>query len=206
VRIDQGKIVEAGLIGGKKLTYDGQTLVEAGLRIESATVQFKPDVSAADVHGAGKLEVVAGAARELALNGQALSHGKGAILQDGKWHVEIPSPGSLANLEPALSTDPAAVYQAYVGFRPTPTAVPPWNPVLVRWKTALPADARVEYALAESETWLRNIKPDLVTEHRMVLTRLSPGATYRIRIRSTSDDGHTAEAELTYQCPGQKAE
>lgn len=200
VRLEQGQVVEAGLVGGQTLVYAGQTLLEAAPRIASAHVKFAGDTITADVRGHGKLSVAAGSTKAFAVNGRVLAVGNEAALREGRWNVEIANPGPLGLDSPALSTDPTEVYRAYVGFRPNPTAVPPWNPVLVSWKTPAPADAIIEYAPVGSENWLRNMKPDPVSEHRMVLTRLTPGTTYRIRIRSATDDGRIGAAELMHLC------
>src|SRR5439155_16951823 len=96
-----------------------------------------------------------------------------------RWTVELPNPRPLQLESPALSTDATAVYKALVGFRPGP-ALPPWNPVVVRWKTSVPSDATVEYAPVGSAVWIRSMKPDAVTDHRLVVNRLKAGTTYRI--------------------------
>ncbi|MBI3860934.1 MAG: heparinase II/III family protein [Planctomycetia bacterium] len=201
VRTEQGNPTQAGLVAGRKLIFGGRTLIETGPEIASASVQFAPDTIMADLRGHGRISVAAGAAKTFALNGKALTLGRDLALRDGRWEVDVPDPGPLELLSPEFSTDATAVYRAYVGFRPTPDAVPPWNPVLVSWQTPAPADAFIEYAPAGSEHWLRNTKPDAVADHRMVLTRLEAGTTYRIRIRSATDDGRIGRAELTYQCP-----
>src|SRR5439155_13369443 len=112
-------------------------------------------------------------------------------------------PGPLELVAPTLSTDATAVYKALVGFRPGP-AEPPWNPVVVSWKASVPADATVEYAPVGSAAWIRNTKPDAVTEHRLVVNRLQAGTAYRIRIRSVSKDGRMGEATLRYQCEAKR--
>jgi hypothetical protein len=206
VRIEAAKVVEAGLVGGQNLVYAGQTLVEAAPEISSISLRYAGNRIHVDVRGRGKFTVAAGSTREIELNGTAQPHGRGGSLVNGRWEFSASNPGSLDLDPPVLTTDPNAVYKAYVGFRPHPTAVPPWNPVLVTWKTSLPSDAIIEYAPLNSEHWLRNMKPDAVYEHRMVLSRLTPGTTYRIRVHSSTHDGRSGTAELTYQSPLSKLE
>jgi hypothetical protein len=74
------------------------------------------------------------------------------------------------------------------------------HPLVVSWKTPAPADAIIEYAPVGSEDWKRNMKPDAVTDHRVVLSPLTPGTTYRLRIRSSTEDGRSGTKELTYRC------
>ena len=71
------------------------------------------------------------------------------------------------------------------------------------WKTSVPADASVEYAPVGSEDWKRNVKPDAVTDHRLVLTPLIPDTTYQLRLRSVTEDGRIGKTELTYRVPAQ---
>jgi hypothetical protein len=204
VRTERGNPVGLGLVGGRKVVFAGRALIEAGPDIVSANVQFAPDIVTTDLRGHGRISLAAGTSKKLMMNGRVLSTGREATLRDGRWEVEIPEPDPLELVSPEFSTDPTSIYRAYVGFRPTPDAVPPWNPVLVSWKTPIPADAIIEYAPAGSQNWIRNTKPDLVTDHRMVLTRLVPGTNYQIRIRSGTDNGRIGRAGLLYQCPGTK--
>lgn len=199
VRTVQGKVVAAGVVGGRLLTLDGKRLIEAAAGIDSVQFRVSGETLATEVRGNGQLSFAANAHTEITLNGNVVSPQAKGAGADRLWTVELPSAGSLDLVSPALSTDPAAIYKAYVGFRPNPQAVPPWNPVLVRWTTPLPADSVIEYAPLDSDDWLRNVKPDLVSEHRMVLTRLTAGTAYRIRIRSTAEDGRTGSAELSYR-------
>lgn len=201
VRTEQGQVVEAGMVCGEKLVYSGQTLMEVAPGIVSAHVQYSGGGIAVDVRGSGKLSVAIGRATSFILNGKALPSANKEVLLNGRWNVDMPNPGPLELISPTLTTDAGAVYKAYVGFRPNPTAVPPWNPVLVHWTTSIPSNGIVEYAPLDSKTWLRNVKPDAVSNHRLVLTRLNPGTTYVIRIQSTTDDGRSGRAEMTYRCP-----
>src|SRR5205814_2087039 len=57
VRTEAGKVVEAGLTGGQKLSYAGQPLLEAGPGIESADVKYSAEKITVDVRGQGKLTV-----------------------------------------------------------------------------------------------------------------------------------------------------
>lgn len=200
VRIVQGQVVEAGLVGGRQLAFAGQTLAEVVPQIGSVHWRHVGETIEMDLRGAGKISLAASSSKALAIN-EISADALEATLAHGTWQATLSDPGPLDLVSPTFSTDPTAIYKAYVGFRPGPTAVPPWNPVLVQWNTALPADSAIEYSPLESENWLRNIKPDTVTSHRLVLTRLTPGTTYRIRISSTTDDGRMGKMELRYLCP-----
>src|SRR5207237_8939247 len=125
----------------------------------------------ADLQGHGKISLAAGSQTTLIINGKVVSPEKRDSGAKKRWTVELPDPGSLELVAPALSTDATAVYKALVGFRPGP-AQPPWNPVVVSWKTSVPSDATVEYASEGSDAWIRNTKPDAVTDHRLVVNRL----------------------------------
>jgi hypothetical protein len=199
VRLEQGKVVAVGLVGGQKVVYDGETLLEVGAQVASVGVQFTEDKITADLLGYGTLSVARGPQKTLVLNGKVLSPDKKGSGATKRWTVELPNPGPLELVAPALSTDATAVYKALVGFRPGP-AQPPWNPVVVSWKTPVPSDATVEYAPEGSDAWIRNTKPDAVTDHRLVVNRLKAGTTYRIRIRSVSEDGRVGEATLNHRC------
>ncbi len=200
VRTGQGGVAEVGLAGGRTVCHAGRTLLEVGPAVDSADVRYAGDRVMVDVRGHGRVVVAAGPGKTLVLNGTVLSaepKGSGARK---RWEIELPDPGPLKIRAPALSTDATAVYKALVGFRPGP-ARPPWNPVVVSWTTAVPADAVVDYAPAGRETWVRTTKPDPVTRHRLVLNRLTAGTTYRIRVRSVTEDGRAGETTLTYHCP-----
>jgi hypothetical protein len=203
IRTEQSKVVEIGLVGGQRVLYAGDTLLEVGPQIASANVRYASDSITADFRGHGTVSMAAGSEKLLMLNGKAhpleKKDGGGTKRRD----VEIPNPGPLKLISPLLSTDATTVYKALVGFRPGP-ALPPWNPVVVSWKTSVPSDATVEYAPLGSEVWIRNMKPDAVTDHRLVLNRLTTGTTYQIRIRSVSEDGRMGEATLTHRCEAKR--
>ncbi|MBI4027364.1 MAG: heparinase II/III family protein [Verrucomicrobia bacterium] len=200
VRTENGKILEAGLVGGQKLVYAGQTLVEVGSEIASADIHYGGEKLLVDIRGNGKISMPAGSEKIFVLNGTPLSGGKKGWWWKRRWEVDVKSAGPLEIISPSFSTDPEAVFKAYVGFRPNPTVIPPYNPVLVSWKTSLPADATVDYAPVGTEIWVRNTKPDAVTDHRIVIHRMTPGTSYRIRIQSRTEDDRVGKAELTHQC------
>jgi hypothetical protein len=59
----------------------------------------------------------------------------------------------------------------------------------VTWITDLPATSQVEYGAGPLDTQRSRADASLVTSHRQVLTGLTPGATYRFRVRSGSAAG-----------------
>lgn len=206
VRTRGGRVLSVGLVGGRMLSCASETLLETGPEIESVAVEYTANTVVVDARGAGKLSVATnGAQTALLLNGRIGSVRKSGSGANSRFEVDLPSPGALELQTPTTSADPLAIYKAYVGFRPHPTALPPWNPVLVSWKTPLPADAIIEYAPMGDTFWLRNRQSDPTTEHRLVLTRLTPGTTYRVRIQSRTDDGRIGRAELTYRCPREQS-
>ncbi|HVS33857.1 MAG TPA: metallophosphoesterase family protein [Thermoanaerobaculia bacterium] len=56
--------------------------------------------------------------------------------------------------------------------------------VAIAWRTDVPADSRVDYALDGSEEWTTLQSTDALTEHRVTLDGLVPGALYRYRVFS----------------------
>jgi hypothetical protein len=118
------------------------------------------------------------------------------------WDVEVANPGLLRIDAPALSDDPGDVFRATLG--PPGKSNMIVHPVVVSWKTSQPADASVEYAPVGSSDWKRNMKPAALTDHRLVLSPLTPGTSYRLRLKSMTADGRIARTELTYNCPSPK--
>jgi hypothetical protein len=165
-------------------------------------VRHTGDTIALDVRGHGKVSISGDPPKKFVLNGE-LSPRYTRDVARSQLDIDVPDPGPLALSEPVLSTDATEVYKALVGFRPGP-ALPPWNPVVISWTTSLPADATIEYAPVGTDDWIRNIKPDPVAKHRMAINRLTPGTSYRLRIKSMADDGRTGSTELTYECPAQQ--
>ncbi|MBI4023598.1 MAG: fibronectin type III domain-containing protein, partial [Verrucomicrobia bacterium] len=191
-------IVEAGLVGGQKLIYSGKTLIEVGPEIASADIHYASDKITVDVRGNGRISMPAGSEKTLVLNGKTLSGGKKGWWWKRRWEVELASPGPLELSVPTLSNDLEVVSKATIGVPGRGNRTE--HPVVVTWKTSLPADASIEYSPAGSEDWKRNMKPDAVTAQRLVLSPLSPGTTYRIRIRSATEDGRIGKTQLTYLC------
>jgi hypothetical protein len=149
------------------------------------------------VRGHGKVSAVAGTEDDVFLNGNRIASGTmrwGAKRRE----VFVPKPAPLEIEAPTVSSDVTEAYRALVGFRPSPAA-PPWSPVVVSWRTSVPSDSAVEYTENGRENWVRTLKPDTVTDHRIVLSRLTSGSTYRLRLRSSTDDGRVATRELEYR-------
>jgi hypothetical protein len=195
VRTEGGALTEVGLAGGRSLAFAGDTLLEIDPEITSISLKYTQGKLFVDTRGSGRVSVAARASKVLSFNGIDMT--RVATIENHRWTVVVPSAGPLGMEPPTLSTDATAVYKALVGFRPGP-ALPPWNPVLVSWKTALPSDATVDYAKEGDPTWARITKPEPVIDHRIVLNRLILGATYRIRIRSATDDGRVATANVIH--------
>jgi hypothetical protein len=59
----------------------------------------------------------------------------------------------------------------------------------ISWTTDVPATTQVEFGTSPLDTARTRVDASLVTDHRQVLTALTPGATYRFRLRSVSFGG-----------------
>jgi hypothetical protein len=195
VRTKWGNVTEVGLAGGRSVVFEGQTLLEVDSEIASVSLKYARDKLFVDARGHGRVSVATRSSKALNLNGRDLTPVSRS--EKNRWTVIVPSAGPLELESPTLSTDATAVYKALVGFRPGP-ALPPWNPVVVSWRTPAPSDATVDYAKDGDSTWMRTTKPDPVTDHRIVLNRLTVGTTYQLRIRSTTEDGRVGTASLTH--------
>ena len=182
VRMRNGKVVEAGVVGGRKLVYSGRTLLEVGPEITSATVRYDGHKITVDARG----------------HGRVVYEGKPGWFGRKRLTMEFKSPGALELSAPVLSSDPEHVSRATIGVPGRGNRSE--HPVVVTWKTPLPADATIEYAPVGSDDWKRNRKPDAVIDHRVVLSPLTPGTTYQLRIRSVTDDGRIGKTDLTYRC------
>jgi hypothetical protein len=200
VRRDRGSVTSVGLVGGRKVDYDGVTLLEVGPEIESASIEYDAARLRVSVRGRGTISILAGSEREILVNDMMTSSVRTMRWGPKRRRIIVAEPPAVELENPSLSDDPTAVYKALVGFRPS-SAVPPWNPVVVSWRTPVPADATIAYAPYDSDAWVRTMKPDPTLEHRIVLSRLTPGTTYRLRLRSSTEDGRVGTSELSYRCP-----
>ena len=59
----------------------------------------------------------------------------------------------------------------------------------IRWSTSEPSDSRVEYGPTESYGSTSALDPSLVSDHRVLLTGLSPETTYHFRVISNNPSG-----------------
>ncbi len=68
----------------------------------------------------------------------------------------------------------------------------------VGWKTNLPADSRLEYAVVGPDGLQSHFDAKQVLQHRIRLEGLAPGVVYRIDVASEDEFGQRAESEPIY--------
>jgi hypothetical protein len=177
-----GKLTEAGLVGGTTLQYQGRKLIAAGPDITSVYVRFDGDHPAVSAQGKGRITVwpgkriTIGSSASLKLTRPQFSTAPKAIGKAVGIPVVIPDPKKDDLNDPAT----------YIAALPYP------DMVVVTWNTPVPANATVEYG------GIRATNPEPLTEHRFLLSQLEKGKTYRLRILCQSEDGRVGKMETTY--------
>jgi len=84
-----------------------------------------------------------------------------------------------------------------------PEVTPVWaDEVLVEWKTSRPATSEVRYGVT-SDLEFSHRDQQLVTEHSVRLTNLTPYQGYLLQVRSTSDCGGQVESQRIQFRPGE---
>jgi hypothetical protein len=123
--------------------------------------------------------------------------------------TRTPTRGPTATVTPtqAPSRAPTATQTLHPTASPTPTVTPtPVAPAVssvqsssitrssatIDWTTDAPATTLVEYGTFAANTFHSALDTSLLTDHRVVLTGLQPGTTYRFRVRSVTAEGGVA--------------
>jgi len=182
VRLVDGKLIEAGLVGGKTLQYQDKKLIAVGPDITSVHVRFDGNQPVIHAQGRGRVtvwpgkKIAVGSSASLKLSAPQFSTAPKAIGKAVGIPVVIPDPAKDDLNDPAT----------YVAALPYP------DMVVITWQTAQPSNATIEY------DGIRTTNPEPLTEHRFLLSQLEKGKTYRLKILCQSEDGRVGKLETTY--------
>ena len=209
VSVQHGRVTEAGLTGGTRLTYQGRKILEVGKGIAAAGVHFAGDRAEVSCRGSGRISLAPGSATSATVNGTPVP------IEEigGRLYVEVPAAGTLAMHPITVSEDPLELCLALgVPFAPAHlpdgkesvwagrSATPPRS-VLLRWETSAPADSSVEYRRRGAREWLRTVNPEPRVDHRVVLSDLDPGEVYQVRVTCRDATGALASARTIFRAP-----
>ena len=209
VSVQRGRVVEAGLTGGTRLTYRGRKILEVGKGIAAAGVRFAGDRAEVSCRGHGRVSLAPGSATSASVNGTPVP-----IKEiDGRLSLETPVAGTLALHPITVSEDPLELCLALgVPFAPAHlpdgkesvwagrSATPPRS-VLLRWQTSAPSDSSVEHRSRGAREWLRTVNPESRVDHRVVLSDLDPGKVYQVRITCRDAAGTPASGRVSFRAP-----
>ena len=92
VRTERGKVVEVGLVHGRRVVHGGETLLDVGPQVESANVRYAGDTITADVRGHGKISVATGTGKTLVLNGKVVSPKEKGSARQGAVGIRAAKP------------------------------------------------------------------------------------------------------------------
>ena len=209
VSVQHGRVAEAGLTGGTRLTYRGRKILEVGKGIAAAGVRFADDRAEVSCRGSGRVSLAPGSATSATVNGTPVPIEE----LGGRISLATPGAGTLAMHPITVSEDPLELCLALgVPFAPAHlpdgkesvwagrSATPPRS-VLLRWKTSAPADSSVEYRRRGARGWLRTVNPEARVDHRVVLSDLDPGEVYQVRVTCRDASGASASARTTFRAP-----
>src|SRR5439155_27277599 len=70
VRRTRGRVMEAGLVAGRRLELAGKNLIEVGPDILSASLRYNGDTVEVSTRGRGVVRIAKGPASKLVLNGK----------------------------------------------------------------------------------------------------------------------------------------
>ena len=209
VSVQRGRVVEAGLTGGTRLTYRGRKILEVGKGIAAAGVRFSGDRAEVSCRGSGRVSLVPGSATSATVNGTQVPIEE----IDGRLCLEAPAAGTIAMHPITVSDDPLELCLALgVPFAPVHlpdgkesvwagrSATPPRS-VLLRWTTSAPSDSSVEHRRSGAREWLRTVNPESRVDHRVVLSDLDPGEVYQVRVTCCDASGASASARTTFRGP-----
>jgi len=209
VSVQHGKVTEAGLTGGTRLTYRGRKILAVDRGIAAAGVRFAGDRAEISCRGSGRVSLAPGSATSATVNGTPVP------IEEigGRLYVDASAAGTLAMHPITVSEDPLELCLALgVPFAPAHlpdgkesvwagrSATPPRS-VLLRWATSAPADSSVEYRRSGAREWLRTVNPEARVDHRVVLSDLDPGEVYHVRVTCRDAAGAAASARTTFRTP-----
>ena len=209
VSVQHGRVAEAGLTGGTRLTYRGRKILAVDRGIAAAGVRFAGDRAEVSCRGSGRISLAPGSATSVTVNGTPVP------IQEigGRLSLEAPAAGTLVMHPITVSEDPLELCLALgVPFAPAHlpdgkesvwagrSATPPRS-VLLRWETSAPADSSVEYRRRGARDWLRTVNPEARVDHRVVLSDLDPGQVYQVRVTCRDAAGTPATARTTFRTP-----
>ena len=210
VSVQHGRVTEAGLTGGTRLTYRGRKILAVDRGIAAAGVRFAGDRAEVSCRGSGRISLAPGSATSVTVNGTPVP------IQEigGRLSLDAPATGALAMHPITVSEDPLELCLALgVPFASAHlpdgkesvwagrSATPPRS-VLLRWHTSAPADSSVEYRRRGARDWLRTVNPEARVDHRVVLSDLDPGEVYQVRVTCRDDAGTPAPARTSFRYTG----
>lgn len=209
VSVQSGRVTEAGLTGGTRLTYRGRKILAMDRGIAAAGVRFAGDRAEVSCRGSGRVSLAPGSATSATVNGTPVP------IEEigGRLYVDASAAGTLAMHPITVSDDPLELCLALgVPFAPAHlpdgkesvwagrSATPPRS-VLLRWATSAPADSSVEYRRRGAPDWLRTVNPEARVDHRVVLSALDPGEVYQVRVTCRDAAGTPAASRTSFRAP-----
>ena len=209
VSLQGGRVAEAALVGGTRLTYRGRRILAVGTGIAAVSVRFVEDRVEVSCRGSGRVSLARGSATSASVNGTPVPIEE----IDGRLVLQASATGTLAMHPITVSADPLELCLALgVPFAPAHlpdgkesvwagrSATPPRS-VLLRWETSAPADSSVEYRRPGARDWIRTVNPEARVDHRVVLSDLDPGEVYQVRIACRDAAGTLASARTSLRAP-----
>ena len=209
VSVQHGRVVEAGLTGGTRLTYRGRKILAVDKGIAAACVRFAGDRAEVSCRGSGRVSLAPGSATSASVNGTPVPIEE----LGGRLFLATPGAGRLAMRPITVSEDPLELCLA-LGVPYAPAHLPdgkesvwagrsatPPRSVLLRWQTSAPADSSVEYRRRGARAWLRTVNPEARVDHRVVLSDLDPGEVYHVRVTCRDATAALASARTIFRAP-----
>ena len=210
VRRHAGKLTEAGLVGSRRLfgvpTFPPQAdrpVAEVGSEVERSEIPTKVGTP-----NAGKTlievdpEITGVHVRFTGNRPEVTARGRGRVKVKGNSkpiQVRVGRSGKIVLKDIRFSTEPASRCKGIgvpLGYGGTFKGYP--GSSLVSIKSSLPSDMTIEWRLKGGTEWLRVVNPETITDHYYLLTDLTDGKTYDLRLTCRSADGRIGRSETTY--------
>ena len=102
VSLQQGRVAEAGLTGGTRLTYRGRSILTVGRGIAAVSVHFVGDRAEVSCRGSGRVSLARGSATSASVNGTPVPIEE----IDGRLVLQTSATGALAMHPITVSVDP----------------------------------------------------------------------------------------------------